>query len=94
MPCRLSIRLSPAGHYPLPGGKDLGGNAVHHVAKGKTVGRKGRLPPAGYLLSSRDGALFCFGRLVTRASMLARQTTERSYSALVIPVVSGAWQRL
>jgi hypothetical protein len=38
------------------------------------------------LLTSRDGLLSCSGRLVERASLLARETTARSYSALASPV--------
>jgi hypothetical protein len=41
-----------------------------------------------YLSTSRDGLWSCSGRLVERASLLARQTTVKSYSALASPV---AW---
>ena len=63
----------------------------------KTMGWKGRLlrgrcrtlwsaTESRYLLTSRDGLLSCSGRLVERASLLARETTVRSYSALASPV--------
>jgi hypothetical protein len=39
------------------------------------------------LVTNRDGSLSCSGGPVVRESLLARETTVRSYSALASPVV-------
>jgi hypothetical protein len=63
----------------------------------RTMGWKGRLlvgrwrtlwsaTESRYLLIKRDGSVSWFGGYVARASLLAKDTTVRSYSALASPV--------
>ena len=35
--------VCPAGHYPFPGGKDLGGAAIHHATEGEDDGVEGEV---------------------------------------------------
>ena len=35
--------VCPARHYPFPGGKDLGGAAVHHATQGEDDGVEGEI---------------------------------------------------
>jgi hypothetical protein len=46
-----------------------------------------------YLLTSRDGLLSCSGKIVVLESLLARETTVRSYSALASPMGLGPKER-
>ena len=89
--------VCPACHYPFPRGKDLGGAAVHHATQGEDDGVEGEV--AGWavpdlIVGNRVEVLVdqpgwvgvLIQELVARASLFARETTVRSYSALASPV--------
>src|SRR6516164_5175433 len=82
----------------LPGGDDLGGAAIRPSTQGEDNGVERRFlvgrcrtlwsaTESRYLLTSGDGLWSCW-RLVVWESLVARETTVRSYSALASP---GGW---